>query len=355
MKLSIVVLLAAAIVAVPFAAVDAAPRDDAALRGAEFIRTTQQPDGGFGGFGPGQSLDAILAIRSAGIDPNTFVAAGKSPADFVAAHASELTASPALAGKAALAVRALGLDPRNVAGVDFIAAIAAGYDAATGTYANDAFSQSLAMLGTTCGGGGFVPASAVLALRDMQLGDGGWGFGGAADPDTTGLALQALAAAGVPASDPAVINAVAYLRGAQGNDGGWGFDPDASNANSTALAIQGLLAAGEDVESDVYAKGGVTPLAFLLSIQQADGSFPGFDPAFATNQAVPAVAGKTLCDAPVTPVRTVAPSPTPAPPAAGGGYEATGPTAGPAGVFVAAMALVIGAGALSLAARRART
>lgn len=347
---------AALVAALPlFAAVAAHPTQDATLRGVEFIRTTQQPDGGFGGFGPGQSLDAILAIRSAGLDPNTFDASGNTPLDFVVDRAADLAANPALAGKAALAARALALDPRDVGGVDFVAAIIAGYDPASGLYAEDAFSHSLAMIGLACGAGMPVPSGAVVALRDAQLGDGGWGFGGSSDADTTGLALQALAAAGIPPTDPAIVRAVEFLRAVQGNDGGWGFDPDDSNANSTALALQGLIAAGEDIHSLAYARSGVTPVAFLLAIQQPDGAFPGFDPAFATNQAVPALAGKTLCDAPNTPARPApAAAPTPRPPATGTGIDGETPggsdTSAP--VIAGALILLVAATGMALAGQR---
>lgn len=360
MSPKLIFLAAVAVIALPLLSAGAAlPERIAALRGVEFIRTTQQPDGGFGGFGPGQTLDAILAIRAAGFDPATFTKDGATPVTFMNDQAGALAESPALAGKAALAARALGLDPRDLNGVDLLAAIAAGYDGSTGQYAEDAFSHSLAMIGFACGGGGAVPASAVLALRDMQLDDGGWGFGGFADADTTGLAIQALAAAGLPAGDPAIAAAVAYLRATQSDDGGWGFDPAASNANSTAVAVQGLTAAGEDVESPAYARDGVTPVAFLLSVQQADGSFPGFDPAFATNQTVPALAGKTFCTAANTPVRStpaVGESPTPAPPATGTGAAAG--TASSGSVSAAALALFLltaAGGAAAIAARpRAR-
>ena len=55
------VLLAAlaALLALPALASAALPESDAVMSGVEFIRTTQQDDGGFGGFGPGQSMDAI--------------------------------------------------------------------------------------------------------------------------------------------------------------------------------------------------------------------------------------------------------------------------------------------------------
>ncbi len=101
-------LLAAIIALLLVATAAAFPDRPAAIRGAEFIRTTQQPDGGFGP--AGQTMDAIFAIRAAGLDPNTFSAAGKTPADYLRANAAAAS-KPASAAKAALGARALGLDP----------------------------------------------------------------------------------------------------------------------------------------------------------------------------------------------------------------------------------------------------
>jgi len=305
----------AAVVAIPlFAAAAAIPDRSAALRGVEYIRTTQLADGGFGA--PGQTMDAIYAIRSAGLDPNTFVKSGKTPADFLRANAAAAT-KPAVAAKFALAGRALGLDPRNVAGTDLVAAVQAGFAPSTGRFADDDFSQSISMLGLACVGTP-TPSTAILALRKAQLADGGWGFGGASDPDTTAIAIQALAASGVPAGDSMVAKAVAYLRSSQAADGGWGFGAD-SNASSTAYVVQALLAAGEQPDAPAYLKGKATPVTFLLSQQDADGSFKGFDAAFATNQAVPALAGRSFCDAATTPIRPTPSASAPLPPATGTG------------------------------------
>lgn len=305
----------AALLAIPlFIAVAAIPDRPAAIRGADFIRTTQQPDGGFGA--AGQTMDAIFAIRAAGLDPSTFVKDGKSPADYLRANAAAATTKPASAAKAALGARALGLDPRNIAGTDLIAAIEKGFAPATGRFADDDFSQSIAMIGLACTGVP-APSTAIRALREAQLADGGWGFGGFSDADTTAIALQALAASGVPARDASITKAIGYLRANQAADGGWGYSGE-SNASSTAFAIQGLLAAGEDVESATYTKGKATPVTFLLGQQNADGSFKGFDPAFATNQAVPALAGRSFCETATTPL-TPAPRAAPLPPATGSG------------------------------------
>src|SRR5690606_35301173 len=110
--------IGAALLALPIALTDAAPRPGAVEAGVDYIRTTQQADGGFGGFGAGQTMDAIYALRAAGIDPSTVTTDGASPADFLASVAAEQTAAPA-AAKAALAAVALDLDPTDVAGVDF--------------------------------------------------------------------------------------------------------------------------------------------------------------------------------------------------------------------------------------------
>ncbi len=323
---------AAALAIIPALASAALPESGAAAKGAAFIRTTQEADGGFGGFGDGQTFDAVYAIRAAGIDPTTVTKGGKSPADFLRAKAAA-QAKPANAAKAALAARALGIDPRN-AGADLIAAIEKGYDPATGRYAEDDFSQAIAVIGLACTGNA-TPNRAILALRSAQLADGGWGFKGSSDPDTAAIAAQALLAAGIPASDAAVAKAVAYFKKTQGTDGGWGFDPSESNASSTAFVVQALIAAGENPEAATYRKGASTPVSFLLSQQTGDGSFKGFDPAFATNQVVPALAGRTFCDAPRTalaagsaaPTSTAAPTPQPTaprPPNTGSGVSSGG-------------------------------
>lgn len=268
----------------------ALPESASVAKGIDFIRTTQQPDGGFGP--AGQTMDAVFAFRAAGIDPTTVTVDGKSPADFLAANAASMT-KPAEAAKGALGAVALGLDPVDVAGTNLIAAITDAYDQSTGAFAEDDFSQAVAILGLACTGNN-VPSMALDPLRANQVDDGGWGFGGASDPDTTAIVLQAILAAGVPASDEDVAAALLYLTNSQNDDAGWGYEGE-SNASSTAFVIQALLAAGQDPT-----QGSINPVAYLVSTQQPDGSFPGFDPAFATNQAVPALAGRTFCDAPAT-------------------------------------------------------
>jgi hypothetical protein len=336
-------LVAAAIVAVPIFVAAAAPlpQRPAAVLGVEYIRTTQQPDGGFGGFGPGQTMDAIYAIRAAGLDPNEFVKDGKSPGDYLVSVAAEATDAGS-AAKGALAAQALGMNPRNVGGVDFVGTASAAFDPATGSYADNAFTHSIVVVALTRLG---VPAptGAVLFLREQQVSDGGWGFDGFSDADTTAIALQALAGAGLSKTDPNIVAGLAWLKLHQATDGGWGHDPSESNTSSTAYAVQALIAVGEDAAS--YEVNGIDPIDYLLAQQQADGSFSGFDPAYATNQVVPALAGRGFGSAVETPI-TPPPPPrqiAPGPPSTGTGLAATGQSAG---VAVTAILVVLALAAM---------
>ncbi len=207
--------LAAAFLALPiFAAGAALPKADAIDAGAAYIRSLQQPDGGYAS-SPGQSMDAIYALRTAGYDPAKDSVGGVTPVDYLKANVAALT-SPGAAAKGALAAKALGLDPKTVNGIDLAGIVAAAYDPDTGAYAGDDFSQSIAMIGLACTGNP-VEAKAIDALRATQVEtEGGWGFGGGSDPDTTAVAIQALVATGVPATDPALVQALAYVKASQG-------------------------------------------------------------------------------------------------------------------------------------------
>ena len=297
----ILLVLAAALLALPILVASAAiPETAAVTKGVSFVRAKFQFDGSYGATSAGQNFDAIYAVRAAGYDPALdHTDTRDSPLTWLAANAAAQT-KPASAAKAALAAKAIGADPKAVNGVDLIARITAGLDAKTGKYASDDFSQSIAMLGLACTGN-TVSASATAALKATQGNDGGWGFGGSSDPDTTAVAIQALIAAGAPKTDAAVTKAITYIKTTQLPDGGWGYAPD-SNASSTAFVVQALIAAGESLDIPIYIKAGKSPTSYLLSQQNADGSFKGYDVAYSTNQVVPALAGRTFCNAADTPI-----------------------------------------------------
>ena len=186
-----------------------------------------------------------------------------------------------------------------------------------------AYRQGLSLLALAAAG--TTDADAVAWLKAEQCADGGW-MGNRPDTsapcpafdlntfvgeDTNGTAMatQALVALGeTPAHDPRD-----FLADAQNEDGGFGYVPGFdSDANSTGLAIQALIALGEDL-ADWDAPEG-TPYAYLLSLQignppadkagalayQAKPGQPLVANAFATAQAVPALAGKAFPLEPAT-------------------------------------------------------
>lgn len=153
------------------------------------------------------------------------------------------------------------------------------YNASTGAYSNEAGPHAWAMLGTRALSQ-TVPAAAVQYLKNLQQANGGWEWssGWGTDTNTTALAIQALIASGEAVTSTNVLNALAYLKSAQNDDGGFPYDPNSpwgtdSDANSTAYVIQAILAANQDPTLAAWQKNGNDPYKFLLARQLADGSF----------------------------------------------------------------------------------
>jgi hypothetical protein len=292
------------------AALAAGPNDAAAQKAARWVVAQQKPDGSFPGFGVGSTADALIGLAATGQTAKT-----EAALSYLEGQAAGYAKTPGAAAKVLLALAAAGSarDPHAFGGVDLMQIIGAGYDsggARPGHYGQDVTGQALVLLALKARGE-TIPPAAVSWLIGAQGPEGGWAFdgstaAGAADTNTTGLALQALAAVGA-ASDPAVAKAVAYLRAQQNADGGFAYQkaPDAaSDSNSTAMAIMGLLAAGEDPAGATWTQGGKGPVAFLLQMQNASGALryqqtQPEDNAGATYQALPALVELTL---PITPV-----------------------------------------------------
>jgi hypothetical protein len=256
------------------------PVDRAAgRRGAAFL-AAQAPGSELGG-----EADTVLALVAAGLPPGAHLVRLRSlvPAG---------TRTPGVAAKAALAVVAAGANPRCFAGVDLVARIRAGYG--DGVYGASVFDDSLA-IAALAGADEPVPPAAVKALARLRRA-GGYGLSlagtGRDDPDTTGIALMALRAAGATRTDPAVAGAVRWLLGQRLPGAGWaGAAGTTTVSNSTGLALRGLTAAGVGWPS------GAAPA--LRALQGGDGGFdatagaPG-SRVLATLDAVPALLRRTL-------------------------------------------------------------
>ena len=283
--------------------------------GLTYLAEQQQPDGGFtNGFSEGSDLgttcDVVLAIAAAGEDPSAWRSSdGKSPLDYLAAQvASDAVGSVGLKAKVVLALLTAGLDPSDFVGHNLVGELEAAYDATTGSYGSSLFDQALVILALS-NADRTVPDGAVQYLLDNRTERGGWSFTGdttpeSTDTNTTALAIQALVATG---HESEVADALTYLREVQNEDGGFPYQKPSdygtdTDANSTAYVLQALLAAGESL--DDWAPAGTNPLEALQALYDAEsGGFlwqaavPGPN-VLATAQAIPALKGYTFVSLP---------------------------------------------------------
>jgi hypothetical protein len=292
----------------------AAPAMAGSPQALDWLRAHQSADGGFAGdfdsaSGLGATMEAVFAIVAGGEDPATWSQAGSTPISFLESQADSALDTPGDTAKLILAAVAASRDPRDFGGVDLVSSLEAklGDDGLYGgAEAGNVVSQSLAILALKSAGRP-IPASAVAWLVGVQLEDGSWSWNGdttpgSGDSNSTALALQALVAAGE--QDPVVNKALEYLHGIQNEDGGFPYQKPSNfgsdtDANSTAYVIQALIATGNDPASSDWTVGGNTPLTALAELQLESGAFAWQvavpDENFlASAQAVPALEGKAF-------------------------------------------------------------
>jgi prenyltransferase beta subunit len=276
-----------------------------ANKALEWMKTQQQPDGSFAGFGAGSTVDAVLALIAAGAMGHNFDAynkAGNTPITFIQNKGSEIAKTPGGAGKLIIAVAVLNMNANATGGVDSVEIINSAYDADSGHYGKDAIGHAFAMLGLKAAQQA-IPTKAVDFLRGIQTPEGGWAFSGdtkagGADTNTTSVVVQALVAAGVPSTDTAMQKARSFLLSQQNaSDGGFPYQQGGefgsdSDVNSTAYAVQALHYLGADETRGID---------FILSMQKPNGAFRWMaseqdDNAGATYQAIPAILGATLVE-----------------------------------------------------------
>ena len=257
----------------------------------------QQADGGFAGFSgasdPGATIDAIFAMvaaQSLGINADTESAIKYLESGDIALVYAQTSAGSA--AKLALALAVTGNDPRDFNGVSPLSIVEVG--AGLGMIGMGPYEHAYGILALVATGTP-VPQLAIDTARDAQLEDGSWSFDGtmtegAGDTNTTAMMVQALVSAGV--TSELVTDATDYLIAAQNDDGGFPYQPGAeSDANSTALGIQALLAANEANHAEALANAEKA----LAGMQNESGAFfymasAPDDNAFATVQAIPALA-----------------------------------------------------------------
>jgi LPXTG-motif cell wall-anchored protein len=279
-----------------------------------YMQTQQNSDGGFGsGFSPDSTVsstaDVVLALVAVGADPTTFAKDGNTPLSYLAANAAAARTSGDLA-KLVQAAIAAGKNPRDFGGVDSVHKLESlvGADGRIGSDMDTFVSHTLAVLALKSAER-TIPPAAVDHLKAAQQEGGGWAWDGsaetAADTNTTAFAVQALIAAGETADSQAVRNALAYYESIQNEDGGWPYQSPSdfgtdTDANSTAVTIQALIAAGLDPAGSQWTTAeGNSPMAALEALQNESGAFAWQaaipdDNLLATIQALPAVAGRAF-------------------------------------------------------------
>lgn len=331
--------------------------------------------------GPGSMADAIFAFAALGVGQSTAATALDALEAGLEAYAFPGgAAAPGAVAKAMLAVQVQGGDPTSFGGRDLEAAlrgtlvVGGADDGRFGTASAADQALGILALSRTVGG---VPGSAAAWLVAAQCASGEFSWDGscpsgpgAEDPDTTGLALQALLATGQASAANAATGWLLSIQQPGGGLPSFGV----ANTNSSGIGGQALRAAGEADAADAAA-------AFVVSLAiGCDGAaadvgaigwalgIPGFL-LFSTPQAVLALGAAplnqlstagALPDAPVlecvvepTPAATSSPNASSEPTTGGGALPDT--AFDPAG---ASSVLLTGAGLLAAAVavtRRRRT
>jgi hypothetical protein len=186
----------------------------------------------------------MLGLEAAGRNPLDVRSGGNDPVAYLRSEVARLRSVGDLE-RTILALEGAGLSARSFAGHDLVAELR-GRRSPDGSVSGQVNLTAFYVLAIRAAGG---EASRVARparwLRRAQNDDGGWGFrpGAPSDPDSTGAALQALAAG--PSGGRASAAGVGWLRRVQGDDGGFALATSGVvNAQSTAWAAQGMLAAG---------------------------------------------------------------------------------------------------------------
>jgi energy-coupling factor transport system substrate-specific component len=271
----------------------------AGKRATAWLEEAQNADGGFGS-APGQTSGdlftgwAALGLAAGGHNPQDVEQGGNTAIDFIRGRAGDVRDVGEIE-RTILVVEAAGLSARSFAGRDLVAKLER-YRRANGSFRGFISYTAFGILALRATGSQATGRSARWLAR-QQNEDGGFGLspGSESDVDNTGATIQALAAAGRRGP---IGDAVRYLRGAQNGDGGFGqYDGRSSNAQSTAYAVQGLVAAGRNPGR--FRKRGNSPLAYLRSLQRANGSVDysrasSQTPVWVTAQAVMALKRKAL-------------------------------------------------------------
>jgi energy-coupling factor transport system substrate-specific component len=247
-------------------------RADSPENAVAWLVSVQNKDGGWGS-SPGDGSDptmtcwSMLGLEAAGRNPLDVAYGGSTtPVDYLRSKVSAMK-SPGTLSLGILALEGAGVDPHDFGGRNLVEALAK-RARADGSYEGWAGATSYAVLAFRSVGADGATGGPTAWLRETQNPDGGWGDvpGSPSTADGTGAAMMALA------GSKAAQRGIAYLKSHQRQNGGFAIGSSGTvNSQSTAWAVQGILAAGGDPAG--LKKDGNSPLDYLASNQQPDGSY----------------------------------------------------------------------------------
>jgi energy-coupling factor transport system substrate-specific component len=234
-------------------------RAEAATTPAGYLLASQNRDGGFGPAPSSASSQlyagwAALGLASAGYNPRTVTHGGPSLAAYLTAGEGP-AGDPGSIERTILALRAADLP------VTSLVRRLEGKIRPNDSISSQVNLTAFAVLAFRAAG--VAPPGRMIAwLGHQEDADGGFNFatkGGASDIDDTAAALEALGGAGPS-------RAVHFIEAHENRDGGFPSEPgSSSNAQSTAWAVQGLLASGVSLSSLGR------PLGYMRSLIAPDG------------------------------------------------------------------------------------
>jgi len=270
-------------------------------RAADWLVAAQNPDGGWGASPDGASSPemtawATLGLEASGRSPLEVTSGGHTPIDYLRGNVDKLNSAGDLA-RTILVLEGAQVDPHAFGGHDLVSALTK-RRRRNGSFEGWPGSTAFATIALRTAGGESVEPS-VSWLVKVQNGDGGWGDvpDSPSTADGTGAVMQA-----IPSTSPAK-HGLGFLRNTQRPSGGFALGGSgAVNSQSTAWAVQGMLAVGTD-PATVHEQG-KSPLEYLAARQDADGHYRYSDssdqtPVWVTGQVLTATAGDFF---PVTPV-----------------------------------------------------
>jgi energy-coupling factor transport system substrate-specific component len=276
-----------------------------------WLKSVQNADGGWGSSterdsSPETTAWVMLGLEAAGHNPLDIAKAGRTPVDFLRGHVGELGSSGDYA-RTILALEGAGVEPRSFGGRNLVEALR-DLRFKNGSYGNGGGwpgSTAYAVMALRASGATGTLDGTISWLAKVQNGDGGWGDvpGSVSTADGTAAVLQAMP------HTKAAVDGLTYLRNHQRPSGGFVTGGNgAINSQSTAWAVQGMLAVGTDPAT--IREGGDSTLDYLAARRAKDGHYAysaesDQTPIWVTGQALAAVAGEPF------PVAAVAREPKP--------------------------------------------